>query len=166
MKLIGYLPLLAAPLLFAACTTRPAPSPADTAPGTAQVAPAPKVVPLETLAGTSWTLVELNGEPAPDPLPGWTRQSLSFAPNGLALSGNGGVNRFGGRYEAKGAALVFGPLAMTRRLGPAAQMEAERRYTLALSNVIAWRQDGERLILTGPGDGRVAVFERAVQQPE
>jgi heat shock protein HslJ len=166
MKLIGYLPLLAAPLLFAACTTRPVPSPADTAPGTVQVAPAPKIVPLETLAGTSWTLVELNGEPAPEPLPGWTRQTLRFHANGLALSGNAGVNRFGGRYEAKGASLSFGPLAMTRRLGPAAQMEAEKRYTRALTNVTAWRQDGARLVLTGPGEGRQAVFERAPNQPE
>lgn len=166
MKLIGYLPLLAAPLLFAACATRPSPSPADTTPDAVRVAPAPKSVPLKTLAGTSWTLVELNGEPAAEPLPGWSAQSLEFSPNGLSVTGNGGVNRFGGRYEETGETLYFGPLAMTRRAGPAAQMEAEQRYTRALSRVTGWRQDGERLVLTGPRDGREAVFERAAKKPE
>jgi heat shock protein HslJ len=147
-------------LVVGGCATRPAPSPAATAPGAAVSASAPRFEVLKELAGTAWVLAELDGQPVIAPPAGWDPLSLEFGREGLRATGNAGVNRFGGRYTQEGAELVFGPLALTRRLGPAELTAAEQRYTQVLSSVNGWRQDGERLILVTTGDKRAAVFER------
>jgi heat shock protein HslJ len=143
-----------------ACASRPQPRPADTAPG-ATAESAPKIKVIKELAGTSWMLVELDGETVQTPPSGWSLQSLSFGKEGLRATGNAGVNRFGGRYQQYDGELSFGPLALTRRIGPEGIMAAEQRYTQVLSRVVAWRQDGERLILLTPGEKRAAVFDPA-----
>jgi heat shock protein HslJ len=139
-----------------ACASRPGHS-ADT-----QVnAPVLKKIPvLKNLAGTNWTVVELAGAGV-NSTAGWPPPSLEFDANGQAVTGHGGVNRFGGRYSEAGAALSFGPLAMTRRIGPAEQMQLESTYTQVLSRVVGWRQQGTQVILTGANDERAAVLERA-----
>jgi heat shock protein HslJ len=161
MKPVGSVVLLALSLIIAGCASRTAPNPAATAPGAEAAAVAPRIAVLTTLAGTSWRLVELDGSPAPEPLAGWEPQSLEFNVDGLRVTGNGGVNRFGGRYTEDGNTLFFGPLAMTRRAGPVAQMNAEQLYTRVLSRVVGWRQDVDKLVLIGPGERRVAVLERS-----
>ena len=159
MKTLGFA-LTVFALVLAGCASRPAPRPADTAPGATSVAPAQKIPVLKKLAGTSWILAEIDGGAvAPAPM-GWDPLSLEFGREGLRATGNGGVNRFGGRYTEYDGELVFGPLALTRRSGPEEIMQAEQRYTQVLSRVVAWRQDGERLVLLTPGEKRAAVFER------
>ncbi|HYR06659.1 MAG TPA: META domain-containing protein, partial [Longimicrobium sp.] len=64
------------------------------------------------LAGTSWRLVELNGERV---VPGGTALTLQFAANEPSVSGYGGCNQFSGPYAQNGASLQLGPLASTRR---------------------------------------------------
>ncbi len=115
---------------------------------------------LKSLAGTSWTVVELAGAVV-NSTEGWPAPSVEFDVNGQGATGHGGVNRFGGRYSESGAALSFGPLAMTRRIGPAAQMQLETTYTQVLSRVVGWRQQGAQVILNGPSGERAAVLERA-----
>lgn len=66
----------------------------------------------EPLAGTSWRLVELNGERV---IPGGEHLTLQFAATGQTVSGYGGCNRFSGPYTQNGASLQFGPLVSTRR---------------------------------------------------
>ncbi len=161
MKPVGSVVLIALSLVVAGCASRTAPNPAATAPGSAAGVVEPRIELLTSLVGTNWTLIELDGAPAPAPLEGWEPQSLEFNADGLRVTGNGGVNRFGGRYTENGQTLFFGPLAMTRRAGPAAQMEAEQIYTRVLSRVVGWRQDVDKLVLIGPGERRVAIFERA-----
>lgn len=160
MKIAG-LALLAFNLALVGCASRGRPAPSATLPG-AEVAsaPAPKVPVLKELAGTRWIVTELGGAPAIPATGGWAAQSLEFDSDGCRFTGHGGVNRFGGRYAQDGRTLGFGPLAMTRRVGPAARMEAEQRYTQALSRVTGWRQDGFDVVLTGPGGGRLAVLAR------
>lgn len=166
MKPVGSVVLLALSLVVVGCATRTAPNPAATAPGASAKTVEPKIVLLTTLAGTSWTLIELDGAPAPKPVEGWAEQSLEFDADGLRVTGNGGVNRFGGRFTENGKSLLFGPLAMTRRAGPPAQMDAEQLYTRVLSRVVEWRQDVDKLVLIGPGERRVAMFERAKPKAE
>ena len=120
-----------------------------------------KIPVIRSLAGTSWTVVELAGGNAVNATNDWPAPSLEFDRNGQTATGHGGVNRFGGRYSESGASLSFGPLALTRRIGPEAQMQIEAAYTLALSRVEGWRQQGAQLILTGPGAERLAVLERS-----
>jgi heat shock protein HslJ len=57
---------------------------------------------MDTLAGTSWTLVQSG-----------VMQTLAFA-EGRA-SGSGGCNRFSGAYEENGTSISLGPLMVTRR---------------------------------------------------
>jgi heat shock protein HslJ len=163
MKSFGLVVLVSA-LVFAGCATRPAPRPADTAPGSLGAAPASReerIPVIRDLKGSAWVLVELRGAPAPVPPEGWSELGLEFGREGLRANGNAGVNRFVARYTQDGSKLVFGPLALTRRLGPAEWMEAEQRYTQMLSRVVGWRQEGAQLVLMTPRDTRAAVYERA-----
>ena len=163
MKIAGFV-LLALNLALVGCASRARPTPSATLPGAETTsAPAPKIPVIKTLAGTSWIVTELGGAPAAPVAGGWAAQSLEFDRDGLRFTGHGGVNRFGGRYTEDGRKLAFGPLAMTRRAGPAGRMEAEQRYTQVLSRVSGWRQDGFDLVLIGPGEGRLAVLARATK---
>lgn len=159
MKTLGFA-LSVSVLFLAGCVSRPAPRPSDTAPGPEASVPAPKIEVIEELAGTSWLLVELGDSPVEAAPAGWSPQSLEFGEVGLRATGHAGINHFGARYSQEGEELSFGPLAMTRRIGPEALMEAEKRYTEVLSRVKGWRQDGERLILITAGEKRAAVLER------
>jgi heat shock protein HslJ len=161
MKALGC-SLLIAVLTLAGCATRPTPRPADTAPDAVKTVPtaAPKIPVLKELAGTAWVLIELGEIPVAPTPEDWSPQSLEFSKTGLQITGNAGVNRFGARYAQYDAELSFGPLALTRRLGPPELMSAEQRYTTVLSRVIAWRQEGAQLVLITPGYKRAAVLER------
>ena len=147
--------LLVLTLAGAGCASRPV-----TGASAANVAtPAPKVAPvLKTLAGTRWHLIELNASPVEPAVAGWPVQTIAFDADGARANGHAGVNRFGARFDAEGGTLRFGPLAMTRRAGPSAQMEIERRYTVLLSSVTGWRQEGANLILVTPSSFRAAVL--------
>jgi heat shock protein HslJ len=127
--------------------------------------PAPKTAPavITELAGTRWTLSVLDGSAVYPSTSGWATPGIEFAKDQQTVTGFAGVNRFGGRYTQDGAALTFGPLALTRRIGPAEQMELESRFTRILSGVTGWRQRGEKIELISAG--RVgAVFTPVVQK--
>lgn len=167
MKTCG-LVFLALNLAALGCASRPKPSPAATEPVVAEstvpydVSSQPPPV-LKSLAGTRWTVVEIDGAPAASDTDGWAPQSLEFDAPGSSVTGHGGVNRFAGRYSADRKAITFGPLAMTRRAGPPERMEAEQRYTAALSRVVAWRQDGINLVLNGSGGERLLLLMPAAK---
>jgi len=167
MKTAG-LALLVLNLALVGCASRAKPTPGDTAPKplftlTAQKEPEVVVTPvLKTFAGTRWIVLEINGTPVTNPLPGWDLLSLDFDKPGTGVTGHGGVNRFAGRYSWSATELSFGPLAKTRRSGPSAQMEVEQIYTEALSRVVAWRQAGSNLVLLDSGSKRVLLLARAV----
>lgn len=158
MKNLGF-PLLALNLALVGCATNPKPAPADTAPGVSPVAASPVIPTLEKLAGRQWMVIEIMGEAVAPAVEGWEAQSLEFNEDGQRVAGNGGVNRFGGRYDQKGNDLSFGPLAMTLRAGPEAQMNLEARYTKALSRVTHWRQDGRHVVLSDDAGSRLVLLE-------
>lgn len=106
-----------------------------------------KVQKITDLTGTRWTLIVLEGQPIEPSSTGWAAPGLDFAADGQSVVGFSGVNRFGGRYSQDGAALDFGPLAMTRRAGPPELMQTESRFTRVLSSVTGWRQRGANLEL-------------------
>ena len=156
---------LASGLALAGCASRAIPTPEDTAPDKPllrlTVKPEPKEVKaevLKSLAGTSWLVIELDGQAASAPVEGWEPLSLEFDAAGTSVAGNAGVNRFAGRYSSRGSDLTFGPLAMTRRLGPPAQMEKERQFTESISQVVAWRQSGTNVVLLDAGSRRVLML--------
>jgi heat shock protein HslJ len=98
-----------------------------------------------SLAGTSWRLVELNGQP---PVAGGDTLTLNFAADEQRVSGNGGCNQFSGPYTQNGASLRIGPLISTRRacIEPAANAQ-ETAYFQALESTNRYAIEGGQLIL-------------------
>lgn len=147
--------LLLSTLVLTGCASRPS----GNATAVSVPAPVPKVAPvLKTLAGTRWKLVELDGRSAEPAVAGWPAQTIEFQANGALVNGHAGVNRFGARCDLDSGNLRFGPLALTRRIGPSAQMEIERRYTIVLSAVTGWKQEGASLVFVTSSSARAAVF--------
>jgi heat shock protein HslJ len=111
----------------------------------------------DPLAGTSWRLVELNGQPVIGEVP----LTLQFAADGQRVSGNGGCNQFSGPYAQNGASLRFGPLISTRRacLDPALNTQ-ETAYFQALESTTRYSIEGGQLLLYR-GNQVVARFEPA-----
>lgn len=110
---------------------------------------------LATLAGATWTLVSLGGQPLAQ---GARPPTAVF--DGIRLSGFGGCNRYTGQVEDKTpGTIAIGPLAATKMACPSPAMEVEDRYFAALAQVTQYRVAGSRLVLSGPS-GEL-TFERA-----
>jgi heat shock protein HslJ len=97
----------------------------------------------EPLAGTSWRLVELNGQPL---VPGGEPLTLQFAADEPRVSGYGGCNQFSGEYSQNGASLRFGPLLSTRRacLEPALNTQ-ETAYFQALESTTRYSIEAKQV---------------------
>ena len=118
------------------------------------------------LEGPTWFLLSIVGQrlvegevaPWPDPFP--VREgsviTLTLA-NGIA-SGSAGCNTYQATYS-RGAAITFGPLAMTKKacLAPEGVMEQEQRYLGVLQDVTDYRLVGSELWLE-TGSGPALVF--------
>ena len=99
----------------------------------------------ETLAGSEWVPVEIDGVPASEV----TRAFVQFGGDGR-LSGNSGCNRFTGSYLIDGATLrISSGLAMTRMACPPAVIEEEARLVQALVAARGFFRDGISLDMTG-----------------
>ena len=110
--------------------------------------PITRVATME-LSGTSWQLVELDGEAAlADALP-----MLAFDDQG-AVTGSTGCNTFNGQVTIDGSDVAFGPLVTTRKacLDPAANRQ-EQAFLAAMEGVTSYTIDEEgRLVLQGVTD--------------
>jgi heat shock protein HslJ len=116
----------------------------------------------EPLAGTRWTLAELNGQ-APVPGLGAATPTLEFAAGEARASGNGGCNQFSGPYTQDGAALRFGPLVSTRRAcADEAANRQETAYLRALESTTRFTATAEMLVLYA-GDQAVAQLSRTAE---
>ena len=115
-------------------------------------------VPMEqSLEGTTWSLVDLGGQPArragDDGTP-----TLRLDAAEKRASGNTGCNSFGGGYELSGESLRFGMLASTRRACvDEALNRQETAYMRALEGTRTWRITGGTLVLSSDA-GPVARF--------
>jgi heat shock protein HslJ len=112
-----------------------------------------------TLDGTRWRLT------------GWTLDSLSpsdFAISakfdGEQISGNGGVNSYGGPYQlGPGDAFSAGPLASTRMAGPEPAMRAEGGYLALLGQAKTYQLVEGKLTLYDEAGKESLSFEAASQ---
>src|SRR5688500_18635808 len=101
----------------------------------------------EPLAGTAWTLSELNGQPPVGGM-GGAIPTLTFGAGDARASGNGGCNQFGGPFTQDGASLRFGPLASTRRAcSDEAANRQETAYLRALESTTRFSASGDLLVL-------------------
>jgi len=107
------------------------------------------------LVGTEWTLVEIGGQPAGLGA-GDKAATLALVSDGNQASGFAGCNRMSGRYELDGAALRFGPMAVTR-MACATGMDLETKFLSALEATRGYRMTDKGLELTGE-TGTLARF--------
>lgn len=95
----------------------------------------------EVLAGSQWVLSDAATAAAPE---------LRFEAG--RVSGSGGCNRFGGRYEQQGSLLRFAPLAATRMGCPPEVMQQEQAFFAMLTKVRRLdMKDGTLTLLDGAG---------------
>lgn len=71
-----------------------------------------KEAPRASLKNTSWTMVELLGQPVELPADN-KKLTLDFTAD--QVQGYDGCNQFSGSYEINEGRLIFGPMASTRR---------------------------------------------------
>ena len=115
-----------------------------------------KILPPDTLAGSSWTFVSIGGVTVAADRP----TALQF--DGARLSGSAGCNRFSGSYSAADGRLTAGPLMATEMACPGAGMVQENAFFKLMATPVSltFADDGT-LILTGE-DGKTAVLRRVI----
>ena len=149
MRSIGVLVAAAACLALAAagCASRDDAPPSGSA-GTPSLA---------QLAGVSWTLVSLGGQPVPQ---GTRLPTIAF--DGARIAGLGGCNRYAGQIqETAPGTVTIGRIASTKMACPPPAMDVEGQFFAALAQVTQYRLAGPRLVLSG-ASGELA-FERATR---
>jgi len=110
---------------LAGCMTDKRPTQAAGKPASASSA----ALPDRGLAGTEWTLEEMDGKP----VIANSRATLSFA-YGKSVAGNGSCNRFTGSVDISGSTIKFGPLAATRMMCDGETSRQESAYLKALAD--------------------------------
>jgi heat shock protein HslJ len=112
----------------------------------------------QDLAGTTWQLVTVNGQPpseALDPL------TLTFDAEGR-MGGNAGCNSFGGAYTVEGSQLKLTELVSTlRACADEAQNQQEAAILAALQAVAQYEIDGDTLTLKDADGAALLVYQRA-----
>jgi heat shock protein HslJ len=103
---------------------------------------------LTSLAGTEW---------GPEAA-GKTEQYIQFKETDVA--GQGGCNRFGGRYTFDGHALKIGPLASTRMACEPEVMNAEQAWLQMLERVTAAEATPTKLVLKDKSGAVIATLRR------
>ena len=119
---------------------------------------------LALVAGTQWTLVELDGEPLPDGV----KPPILEIKEGR-LSGFDGCNRYMGKIEESTPGQVaVGPLAGTRMACPEPAMQLEQRFLDALGKATRYDFLAGRLLLSGEDndDQRTLLLAPAKSESE
>ena len=94
------------------------------------------------LAGSEWRPVRIGAsDVAPD-----TKAFVQFKSGG-ELAGQGGCNRFFGRYKTEGETIEIGPIGATRMACPEPVMAAEASFLAALEAARTWARDRTTLVL-------------------
>ena len=148
---------LVASLVLQSCAARatasPTPVPAAPSPASAPtVVAASPLSELSSIAGTQWSLAEIDGKPvaASD-----RRPTLSL--EGARAAGFAGCNRWGAEVTASGPGTwKLGPIAATRMACEEAEMKLEQRFLAALGTSTRWKVEGRRLLLSGD-DGKTRL---------
>lgn len=99
----------------------------------------------------AWVATEIAGAPVAEGVVSW----MTLTAEGRA-QGQGGCNGFAGGYRIEGTAPGFGPLAVTRRACPPAQMAQEAGFLAALGATRGFRVEAGTLLLLDEGGAPVA----------
>lgn len=83
--------------------------------------------------------------------------TISF--NDENFYGNGGINRYFGKYEAKNGKINFKYFASTKVAGKKEDMEKENKYFKVLNNVDKYKIEKDTLILSTPNGNTLKYKE-------
>lgn len=97
--------------------------------------------------GSAWQIERLGADPVIVAAPGRS-PSIEWGP-AERVSGSTGCNRFSGQWSQAGDTVTLSRLVTTRMACP--DMDLERRFTEALSQVARWRMIDGRLELLDAG---------------
>lgn len=112
-----------------------------------------------SLDGSSWTLVELNGQSV------LADVSVTLNFDGESITGNDGCNHFGGSFTTEGNSFSIGEDLMSTLMAceePIMQQAGE--VTLALRDAQSFQLENERLVLLDKDGNRLAIFEAVSQE--
>lgn len=111
-----------------------------------------------SLEGSSWILVEINGQPVlADPL-----VTLSFKDG--QLGGTDGCNHYGGSYTAQGSQLTIGKDIFSTMMACEEDiMQQASAYITALTNALQYKISGKSLKLIDGNGAVLAVFNAQSQ---
>jgi putative lipoprotein len=113
-------------------------------------------VDAKDLNGT-WVLESFGGPKALVPADSTVHTEITFQDG--TFSGVGGVNTFGGKYEATdGGKLRFSALMATEMAGPPAAMDQEGKFFTALADTRVFEFNGDKLVLGDLGNNTLAVL--------
>ena len=138
-------PPVVTPTPTTAATGSPTSEPGATETPQPGVTPSPTTAPSNPLAGTSWTLSTMNGQP---PLDGTT---ITLAFSDSAVSGNGGCNTYGGSYAVDGNNISIGALTSTQVLCGTEIDQQEQQYFNLLGSANTYQLDSGQLVLFSGG---------------
>lgn len=115
------------------------------------------VIDVSALAGKTWVLASLDGNPVLD----GTRTILEFSPAEGGIAGSGGCNHYFGNFVLKGEDLTISALGMTEMycMDPAGVMEQEKVYLDALSAAKTVQIVDGQLHITY-GSGATLVYDK------
>jgi len=109
------------------------------------------------LEGTEWRLAAWSVSSSD---PSAFTITVAFADG--QLSGSGGVNRYGGTYQAgPGDRFSVSPLTATLMGGPEPAMRAESNYLTLLNQATSYQVSGSRLTLFDANGNESLIFERS-----
>ena len=129
-----------------------------------QPAPKPAGPPRPvTLAGTRWTLLELDGKPVEQSEAENGVASLLFDAGAMRVSGSGGCNRLTGAYSTDGSSLFFEGVTTTMMACPGPVMSQEKELLDALALTDSFKIAGDRLELRR-GDKVLARFQAQAEE--
>ena len=107
----------------------------------------------DTLAGTSWTLATLKGQPALAA----TAVTLNFVAGKVA--GSDGCNNYSGSYTADGTNIKFSSsMAATMKACPDPIMKQAAAYMQALGQAATYKADAQQLTLLDSSGKELAMF--------
>jgi len=145
---------LAATCVLQACAARAteSPTPVPVAPAAAPTVAVAALPDLAPIAGTAWTLSDLDGKAV---AAGERRPTLAL--DGARAAGFSGCNRWGAEVVGSGpGSWKLGPIAGTRMACEEAEMKLEREFLDALTSSSWWKVEDGRLLLGGP-DGKTRL---------
>lgn len=117
----------------------------------------PPEVPPAPLAGTTWLLVSLDGQPLPKALFG-REPELRLDPQRRQASGWSGLNRFASEFVLDGNRVRFGRVVSPGASGPAELAAVEASLAKALESTSSYRIRADTLVLLDRAQLEAARF--------